>query len=64
MTVAAAKPMRRRLAYLVAAGRTRDLFEIGIGPRVAIAIGIIYVAGAALAPVRVDTRRRELEEQP
>lgn len=63
MTVAAAEPMRRRLAYLVA-GRLRDRFEIDIGPRVAIAIGIVHVAGAALALTRVDPRRRGLEEPP
>ena len=48
-------------AYLVVAGPLRDVYEISLGPRVAIAIGIIYVAGAALALTRVDPRRRELE---
>jgi len=48
-------------AYLVVAGPLRDAFEIDIGPRVAIAIGILYVAGAALALTRVDPTRRELE---
>ncbi len=51
-------------AYLVVAGPLRDLFgrtELSLGPRAAIAIGIIYVVGAALALTRVDPRRRELE---
>ena len=51
-------------AYLVVAGPLRDLFggvELGLGPRAAIAIGVLYVAGAALALTRVDPRRRELE---
>lgn len=48
-------------AYLVVAGPLRDLFEIDVGPRVAIAIGIVYVAGAALALTRVDPTRREAE---
>ncbi|HSI99558.1 MAG TPA: MFS transporter [Patescibacteria group bacterium] len=49
-------------AYLVVAGPLRDAFDISVGPRMAIAIGIIYVAGAALALTRVDPRRRELED--
>jgi MFS family permease len=51
-------------AYLVVAGPLRDVFgnaDIELGPRAAIAIGILYVAGAALALTRVDPRRRELE---
>jgi MFS family permease len=51
-------------AYLVVAGPLRDLFgriDVELGPRVAIAIGILYVGGAALALTRVDPRRRELE---
>jgi MFS family permease len=51
-------------AYLVVAGPLRDLFggiDVGLGPRGAIAIGILYVGGAALALTRVDPRRRELE---
>ncbi len=53
-------------AYLVVAGPLRDLFggvDLGLGPRVAIAIGVLYVAGAALALTRVDPRRRELEPE-
>jgi MFS family permease len=51
-------------AYLVVAGPLRDLFggiDLELGPRGAIAIGILYVGGAALALTRVDPRRRELE---
>ncbi|MGH2445160.1 MAG: MFS transporter, partial [Candidatus Limnocylindria bacterium] len=51
-------------AYLVVAGPLRDAFgsvDVGLGPRVAIAVGILYVAGAALALTRVDPRRREIE---
>jgi MFS family permease len=48
-------------AYLVIAGPLRDAFTIDVGPRVAIGIGIAYVAGAALALTRVDPKRRELE---
>jgi hypothetical protein len=51
-------------AYLIVAGPLRDVFDISVGPRVAIAIGILYVAGAALALTRVDPRRRELEDRP
>jgi len=51
-------------AYLIVAGPLRDVFDISLGPRVAIAIGILYVAGAALALTRVDPRRRELEDRP
>ena len=53
-------------AYLVVAGPLRDLFggvELELGPRAAIAIGVLYVAGAALALTRVDPRRRELEPE-
>lgn len=52
-------------AYLVAAGPLRDVVggaDPTLGPRAAVAIGIIYVAGAALALTRVDPRRRELED--
>jgi MFS family permease len=51
-------------AYLVVAGPLRDLFggiDLELGPRGAIAIGILYVGGAALALTRVDPRRRELQ---
>ena len=54
-------------AYLIVAGPLRDAFggvELELGPRAAIAIGILYVAGAALALTRVDPRRRELEAAP
>jgi MFS family permease len=50
-------------AYLVVAGPLRDVFggiDVELGPRGAIAIGILYVGGAALALTRVDPRRREL----
>ena len=50
--------------YLVVAGPLRDVFggiDVELGPRAAIAIGILYVGGAALALTRVDPRRRELE---
>jgi MFS family permease len=51
-------------AYLVVAGPLRDVFgaaDPGLGPRAAIAIGVIYVALAALALTRVDPRRREAD---
>jgi MFS family permease len=48
-------------AYLVVAGPLRDVFDVDVGPRVAIGIGVVYVAGAALALTRVDPTRREAE---
>jgi MFS family permease len=49
--------------YLFVAGLTLDRFsavELGLGPRVAMLVAVVFLGGAALALARVDARRREL----